>query len=73
MFQQKCLGIVWGLRYESTTLALRQYEGSTPPFGRSKYILAQTTFRQQKDNLIYIYLFFWKNFFECESPHPGDI
>ena len=56
MFQQKCLGIVWGLRYESTTLALRQYEGSTPPFGRSKYIPAQTTFRQQKDNLNYIYV-----------------
>ena len=35
-----------GLRYESTPFVLRQYEGSTPPFGRSKYIPAQTTSRQ---------------------------
>ena len=51
MFQQIHLGYIWGLRYGSTTLALTQYEGSTTPFGRSKYILAQTTFRQIPDNL----------------------
>ena len=32
---------------------LRQY--GTPKFIRSKYILAQTTFRQKSDNLNYIY------------------
>ena len=37
-------------------MVLRQYEGSTPKFLRSKYILAQTTKRQQKDNLDYIYI-----------------
>ena len=51
MFQQIHLGFWGGLRYESTPFVLRQYEGSTPKFLRSKYILAQTTFRQQKDNL----------------------
>ena len=38
MFQQKCLGVVWGLRYGSTTLVLRQYEGSTPKFFLSQNI-----------------------------------
>ena len=31
------------------------YSRSTTPFRRSKYIPAQTTSRQQKDNLNYIY------------------
>ena len=47
---------MWGLRYGSTTLALTQYEGSTTPFGSSKYSTAQTTFRQKSDNLDYIYI-----------------
>ena len=38
MFQQKCLGVVWGLRYGSTTLVLRQYEGSTLKFFLSQNI-----------------------------------
>ena len=53
MFRQKCLGYIWGLRYGSTTLALTQYEGSTPKFLRSKYIPAQTTFRQKSDKTDY--------------------
>ena len=57
MFRQKCFGYIWGLRYGSTTLALTQYEASTTPFGRSKYILAQTTFRQLTDKLNYIYIY----------------
>ena len=57
MFQQKCLGVLWGLRYGSTTLALRQYEGSSPPFIRSKYNTAQTTFRQKSDKTDYIYIY----------------
>ena len=56
MFQQIYLGFLVGLRYESTPFLLRQYEGSTTPFRRSKYIPAQTTFRQQKDNLKDIYM-----------------
>ena len=32
------------------------YSRSTTPFRRSKYIPAQTTSRQQKDNLNYIYI-----------------
>ena len=38
--------------YLSTKAVLPQYY----PFGRSKYIPAQTTKRQQKDNLRYIYV-----------------
>ena len=39
----KVFRVYRGLRYESTPFVLRQYEGSTPPFGRSKYIPAQTS------------------------------
>ena len=37
----------------STKAVLPQYY----PFGRSKYIPAQTTFRQKSDNLNYIYIY----------------
>ena len=46
------LGFRGGLSYESTPFVLRQYY----PFGRSKYSTAQTTLRQLKDNLNYIYI-----------------
>ena len=52
----KVFRVYKGLRYESTPLVLRQVLREYPPFGRSKYIPAQTTFRQQKDNLNYIYI-----------------
>ena len=48
------LGFRGGIRYESTPFVLSQYY----PFGRSKYSTAQTTLRQLKDNLNYIYLLF---------------
>ena len=49
MFQQVYLGFQYSLRCGSTTLALRQYEGS---------LEGQKIFRhrQQKDNLDYIYV-----------------
>ena len=61
MFQQKCLGVVWGLRYGSTTLVLRQYEGSTPKFFLSQNIFWHRDNFQTKIRQLELHTYIYNN------------